>query len=370
MGLRPISVDDLIGAGGSVVLMSIMPESVRSLIPPRFRPVLRRIALAVLDRTPAISHRDRIIGLDRAAAIDPTARLTILDADRAPASRIDLGRDVFLGRQVELTAARGGIIKVGDDTSIQDASIVFGNIRIGAHCLFGKYCFIASGGHSFRSRPAWLIRDQDRLMLSQLPSPTENEKSLVRIEDDCWIAQSVVISPGIYIGRGAVIGANAVVTSDVGPYEIHGGTPNRKLGTRLAFQPPRVIEAGDDGAIPYFYRGFHLGQQALRRSRALGVVEARSQACIVLASAPGTRLVLSGLCQDDTGCAIQLRIGGADAGTHRIAAGEFAIEAAVRAPVAFAVPGPLAQTTYIELEVVGTAAPRYGIRSAKLIGSA
>ncbi|MGH6975574.1 MAG: acyltransferase, partial [Stellaceae bacterium] len=252
--------------------MSIMPESVRSLIPPRWRPVLRRIALAALARAPAISHRDRIIGLDRAPAIDPTARLTVLDADRAPSSRIELGDNVFLGRQVELTAARGGSIRIDDDTSIQDASIVFGNIRIGAHCLFGKYCFVASGGHSFRSRPEWLIRDQDRLTMSQLPSPAENEKSLVRIEDDCWIAQSVVISPGIYIGRGAVIGANAVVTRDVGPYEIHGGTPNRMLGGRLAFQPPRAIEVGDDGAIPYFYRGFRLGQEALRRSRVRGVV--------------------------------------------------------------------------------------------------
>lgn len=351
--------------------MSIMPESVRSLIPPRLRPALRRVVLAALARTPAISHRDRIIGLDRVRAIDPSARLTILDADGAPSSRIELGHDVFLGRQVELTAVRGGSIRIDDDTSIQDASIVFGNIRIGAHCLFGKYCFIASGGHFFRSRPEWLIRDQDRLMLSQLPSPAENEKSLVRIEDDCWIAQSVVISPGVYIGRGAVIGANAVVTSDVGPYEIHGGTPNRKLGARLAFQPPRAIEAGDDGAIPYFYRGFRLGQQALRRSRALGIVEARPQACIVLAPAPGARLVLSGLCHDAAGCAIQLRIGGTDAGMHRIAAGAFAIEVVVPpAPVPSAVPRPLVQTTYIELEAIGMAAPNYGIQSAKLTGGA
>lgn len=348
-----------------------MPESVRSLIPPRLRPVLRRIVLAALARTPAISHRDRIVGLDRARAIDPTARLTILDADRAPSSRIELGHDVFLGRQVELTVARGGSIRIDDDTSIQDASIVFGNIWIGAHCLFGKYCFIASGGHSFRNRPEWLIRDQDRLMLSQLPSPVENEESLVRIEDDCWIAQSVVISPGIYIGRGAVIGANAVVTSNVGPYEIHGGAPNRKLGARLAFQPPRALDAGDDGAIPYFYRGFRLGQQTLSRSRMLGVVEARSQACIVLAQAPGAWLLLSGVCHDAGGCSIRLRIGGTDAGTHRIAAGAFTIEAIVpAAPVASAVPGPLAQTTYIELEAIGTAAPNYGICSAKLTGGA
>ena len=348
-----------------------MPEPVRSLVPRRLRPMLRRIALTALARTPAISHRDRIVGLDRARAIDPTARLTILDADAAPSSRIELGHDVFLGRQVELTAARGGCIRIDDDTSIQDGSIVFGNIRIGAHCLFGKYCFIASGGHFFRSRPEWLIRDQDNLMLSQLPSPAENENALVRFEDDCWIAQSVVVSPGIYIGRGAVIGANTIVTSDVGPYEIHGGAPNRKLGERLPFRPPHAIDAADDRAIPYFYRGFRLGRQALSRSRALGMVEVRPQACIVLAPALGGRLVLSGLCRDAGGFSLRLRINGSDAGIHRIVAGVFEIEVAVPAsPTVSGAPRPLAQTTYIELEAVGSGAPDYGIRSTRLTGGA
>ena len=36
---------------------------------------------------------------------------------------------------------------------------------------------------------------------------------------DCW--QNAVIMPGIHIGDGAIIGANAVVASNIAPYTIN-----------------------------------------------------------------------------------------------------------------------------------------------------
>ena len=37
------------------------------------------------------------------------------------------------------------------------------------------------------------------------------------IRNDVWIGQNSVILPGVYIGDGAIIGANSVVGSDVEP---------------------------------------------------------------------------------------------------------------------------------------------------------
>ncbi|KPM44131.1 hypothetical protein AK830_g2414 [Neonectria ditissima] len=47
----------------------------------------------------------------------------------------------------------------------------------------------------------------------------------VRIEDDCWIGGGVTILPGVTIGRGCTVGANAIVTKSIPPYSVALGAP-------------------------------------------------------------------------------------------------------------------------------------------------
>jgi acetyltransferase-like isoleucine patch superfamily enzyme len=56
------------------------------------------------------------------------------------------------------------------------------------------------------------------------------------IEDDAWIGASAIVLPGVRIGRGAVVGALSVVTSDVPALTIVAGQPARQVG---ALTPPR-----------------------------------------------------------------------------------------------------------------------------------
>lgn len=53
------------------------------------------------------------------------------------------------------------------------------------------------------------------------------------VGNDVWIGREAVILPGVSIGDGAVIGAHAVVTKDVEPYEVVAGNPARVLRTRF-----------------------------------------------------------------------------------------------------------------------------------------
>lgn len=57
--------------------------------------------------------------------------------------------------------------------------------------------------------------------------------SVVTIGSDVWIGDGVFIKSGVTIGHGAVIGARSVVTKDVEPYAIVGGTPARLIRYRF-----------------------------------------------------------------------------------------------------------------------------------------
>ncbi len=49
------------------------------------------------------------------------------------------------------------------------------------------------------------------------------------IEEDAWLGAGCVVLPGVRIGRGAVVGANSVVLSDVPPLHVVAGLPARTV---------------------------------------------------------------------------------------------------------------------------------------------
>jgi acetyltransferase-like isoleucine patch superfamily enzyme len=55
----------------------------------------------------------------------------------------------------------------------------------------------------------------------------------VIIEDDVWIGANVIVLSGSKIGKGSVISAGAVVSSEIPPYSIVVGNPGRVVANRL-----------------------------------------------------------------------------------------------------------------------------------------
>lgn len=55
----------------------------------------------------------------------------------------------------------------------------------------------------------------------------------VTVGNDVWIGHGAVVMPGVTIGDGAAVGANAVVTRDVAAYTIVAGIPARPLRPRF-----------------------------------------------------------------------------------------------------------------------------------------
>ena len=65
----------------------------------------------------------------------------------------------------------------------------------------------------------------------------------VTVGHDVWIGHGAVVMPGVSLGNGAVVGANTVVTKNIGPYEIVAGNPARLLRRRFAEPIAARIEA-------------------------------------------------------------------------------------------------------------------------------
>ena len=182
----------------------------------------------------------------------------------APAgSRLILGNHCYIGRHCELGV--GGSVSIGDQTSIRDRTVVLGNVSIGRYCVLSYNIYLSSGRHEFRKLPYALIRDQDDMVRGL--GESDASRDAIVIEEDCWIGINVVIQPGVRIGRGCVVGANAVVTKDLPPYSVAAGVPAKTIGVGLDFKPPREISARRDEDLPYFYRGFLVSKEELALSK-------------------------------------------------------------------------------------------------------
>ena len=58
------------------------------------------------------------------------------------------------------------------------------------------------------------------------------EQKPVKIGDDVWIGQRVIIMPGVKIEDHAVIGAGSIVTKDISAWSVVAGVPASVLKTR------------------------------------------------------------------------------------------------------------------------------------------
>jgi galactoside O-acetyltransferase len=147
--------------------------------------------------------------------IDRTARLH----DRRV---IRLAKGALITEGV-IIRAHEHLVSVGEHSQIGPYTVILGGVgvTIGNMVMIGPHCVLAAGSHDF----------------VQTEKPMRFAGNLARgpivIEDDVWIGANCTITDGVRIGRGAVVGANSVVTRDVAPYDIVGGAPARAIGNRL-----------------------------------------------------------------------------------------------------------------------------------------
>jgi len=115
--------------------------------------------------------------------------------------------------------SHGGGIEIGDNSGLGINSWI-GVAKIGKDVMMGNEVMLISANHAYS--------DLTRPMREQGGEPHRP----IIVEDDVWIGARAIILPGRRIGRGAIVGAGAVVTKDVPSYAIVGGNPARILKYR------------------------------------------------------------------------------------------------------------------------------------------
>jgi acetyltransferase-like isoleucine patch superfamily enzyme len=246
--------------------------------------------------------------------------------------RIVLGKHSYVHPGAVLQAGPGESIQIGDYTSVNGNTYLLGDVSIERYCLLSMNVYISSGDHYARLFPSWIIRNQDEFVDAD-PALRGQHSHPVHIEEDVWIGWGVFIRKGTYIGRGALIGAGTVVTRDVPPYSIQVGAPNREAGKRLAFRPPRRIDASDGSHWPYFYAGFLFRPEHLAVSRPSGTLLATETTRVVLEGGDFQALRFRGrLCPGTPGVRLWLSCNGAPLGEAALEGErfEFTLPAAAR----------------------------------------
>ncbi|HYF38292.1 MAG TPA: acyltransferase [Gemmatimonadales bacterium] len=124
----------------------------------------------------------------------------------------------FPSQRVSLLRLCG--FSIGHDVYIADDLIIVeelsdrGNIAIGDRVSIAPRVTLVTSSHPNNSKT--------RAFAPVTQGP-------IIIEDDAWLGAGCVILPGVRIGRGAVVGANSVVSQDVLPLQVVAGLPARTV---------------------------------------------------------------------------------------------------------------------------------------------
>lgn len=121
---------------------------------------------------------------------------------------------------------------------------------IGDKLIIGKFCqigrgveFIMNGANhqmnSVSTYPFYIFNGwkQEAIKKEDLPY-----KGDTVIGNDVWIGQNVTFLPGVHVGDGCIIGANAVVGSDIPPYSVVVGNPAKVIRKRFDDEMIELLE--------------------------------------------------------------------------------------------------------------------------------
>jgi virginiamycin A acetyltransferase len=163
-----------------------------------------------------------------------------------------IGQGVQLGRDCYIKGSTlAGKVSIGDGCRLNNV-LIRGDVKIGRYTsvwgpntdilsgvhgiTIGNFCSIARNvsfqeyNHDLERFTTYFITQN---LLKQNKMSEIVSKGAITVGHDVWIGTHCVILSGANIGTGAVIAANSVVSGDIPPYAVAGGTPAKVIKYRF-----------------------------------------------------------------------------------------------------------------------------------------
>ncbi|MGI2140647.1 hypothetical protein [Shewanella baltica] len=140
---------------------------------------------------------------------------------------ISIGKGFSTGRYCRFEAHGNSDeinISIGNNCQVNDSVHIAAikSIIIADNVLIASRVFITDLNHGgyggdLHSDPMSICKDRP---LTGLP---------VFIDENVWLGEGVVVLPGVTIGKGSIVGANAVVSKDIPAFSIAVGNPAKVI---------------------------------------------------------------------------------------------------------------------------------------------
>jgi len=149
-----------------------------------------------------------------------------------------LGRDSLLSCNI-IFESEQGVVRIGNKNSIGASTIICRDEIIFEDNIFVSWgcTFCDHGFHSldYRERRDDFEQILDNVKNHRNVNYNKNWNTVdskpIRICSDAWIGMNCTIMKGVTIGKGAIVGANSVVTKDVPDFAVVAGNPAKIIKT-------------------------------------------------------------------------------------------------------------------------------------------
>ncbi len=137
-----------------------------------------------------------------------------------PHRGIRIGNEVMFGRGMTIDVPKGATLELGDRVAFTGYSFLSSSQEVIFHndILIGEFTSVRDANHG---------TDRDSVIMGQPMRPMP-----ILVESDVWLGRGVTLLRGATVRTGCVVGANALVNSELEPYGVYVGAPAKRIAER------------------------------------------------------------------------------------------------------------------------------------------